>query len=376
MPNVLLLCEFPTLNGGEQSMLATLEGVAAAGFQPRVLCPSAGPLAVALHDRDVETVPFDFHMPDGVRRPQQLLRTDLAQVFAKHRPDLVHANSLAMGRLSGPVTADLHIPSISHLRDIIRLSGKAIDDLNCHTRLLAVSHAVRDFHVAYGLSPDKIHVLYNGVDLNRFHPRPPTGWLHRELEIPSNAMLVGAIGQLGLRKGQEVLLQAAQSLADRLPNAHYILVGERNSDKDESRRFEAQLHAAGHGLLEGRVHFLGVRRDVDRLLNELTLLVHTARQEPLGRVLLEASACGVAVIATDVGGTREIFPGQRECAWLIPPDDVNALGDAMMTLLCEDTLRLKLGQAARRRAEQQFDIGAAVSGLLSHYRAVTQANTD
>ena len=96
---------------------------------------------------------------------------------------------------------------------------------------------------------------------------------------------------------------------------HYVIVGQRHSEKAESRQFATI--GQGHARLActqraraapARVHFLGVRNDVCRLLDELTLLVHPARQEPLGRVLLEAAAAGVAVIATDVGGTPEIFP--------------------------------------------------------------------
>ena len=182
-----------------------------------------------------------------------------------------------------------------------------MDDLNGHARLLAVSRAAREFHVAQGLAAERTHVLYNGVDTQRFCPRSATGWLHRQLGIPESSMLVGTIGQLGPRKGQDVLLPR-QSLIHCLPNVHYVLVGERHSSKGESRQYEMQLHAVAKGALSGRVHFLGFRNDVPRLLNELDLLVHPARQEPLGRVLLEAAAAGVAVIATDVGGTREIFP--------------------------------------------------------------------
>ena len=64
---------------------------------------------------------------------------------------------------------------------------------------------------------------------------------------------------------------------------------------------------------------MGVRSDVDRMLGEATLLVHPARQEPLGRVLLEAAAAGIAVVTTTVGGTREIFPPDRNAAILVPP---------------------------------------------------------
>jgi glycosyltransferase involved in cell wall biosynthesis len=370
MPVVLLLCEYPTLNGGEQSMLSTLDGVRAAGFLPRVMCPAEGPLAAALHSRGIETIPWECCDPNGVRVPQDRLRLGLAVALQKSRPALLHANSLAMGRLSGPVARELQTPSIAHLRDIVGLSARAIADINEHSRLLAVSGAVRDFHVAKGLLAEKTHVLHNGVDLERLCPRAMTGRLHRQLGLPNDARLVGTIGQLGLRKGQDVLLRAAQSLADRLPNVHYVLVGERHSNKEESRQFEAHLHEIASGALAGHVHFLGFRNDVDQLLAEFTLLVHPARQEPLGRVLLEAAAAGLAVIATDVGGTREIFSTDDFAALLIPPNDAERLADALSRLVNDDSARGQLAAAARCRAEKQFDVRTAAEGLVRHYQAV------
>jgi len=185
--------------------------------------------------------------------------------------------------------------------------------------------------------------------------------------------LIATIGQTGLRKGQEVLASAAASLAGQLPDVHYLFVGERHSQKEESRRFEADLHAAGTGPLAGKFHFLGFRPDVPEILRELTLLVHPARQEPLGRVLLEAAATGVSVIATDVGGTQEIFPRPSESARLIPPDDADALAQTMLDLLQDETSRGVLAKAARRRAEEAFDIRSAVARLIEHYRQIGQA---
>jgi glycosyltransferase involved in cell wall biosynthesis len=335
-----------------------------------VAAPGEGPLAEALRGRGVEVVGFRTHDQGGQRRPQAELRGELAAIVRRRRPDLLHANSLAMGRLSGPVCRNAGLPSLAHLRDIIRLSPQAAADLSCHARLLAVSQAARDFHVASGLAAEKVHVLYNGVDLDRFHPRPPCGYLHQELGLPPTAQLIGTIGQIGLRKGQDVLVRAATRLAERLPNAHWLIVGERFSDKEESRRFEADLHAAAAGPLAGRLHFLGYRDDVDRLMSELTLLVHPARQEPLGRVLLEAAASGVPVVATDVGGTREVFPPHSHSARLVPPGDPAALAAAILELMVADTLRCSLGAAARRRAEEAFDVQSATAGLIRQYAAL------
>ena len=87
------------------------------------------------------------------------------------------------------------------------------------------------------------------------------------------------------------------------------------------------------------------------LLAELTLLVHPARQEPLGRVLLEAAAAGVPVVATDVGGTREIFSDDE--AELIVPDDVAALAAAIERMLADESLRRRRGAAASRAFEKR-----------------------
>jgi glycosyltransferase involved in cell wall biosynthesis len=375
MPETLILCEYPTLNGGERSMLATLDGIRAGGFAPALIAPPDGPLAAELTTRGVELIPFQCRAADGARIAQNRLREQLAEILRRRRPALLHANSLAMGRLSGPVAADCGLPSIAHLRDIISLSAQAVADLNRHRRLLAVSAATREFHVAAGLDAEKTHVLYNGVDLDEFRPRTPTGYLHRELGLPSDAQLIGTIGQIGLRKGQDVLLEAASAVVGQCSAAHFLIVGERNSEKEESRKYEDKLRDTASSRMTGRVHFLGRRDDVSLLLNELTLLAHPARQEPLGRVLLEAAASGVAVVASDVGGTREIFPTEADAARLVPPDNPARLAAATLELLGDRRLRDRLGAVARRRARQSFDIRATVENLLNQYVASRGANT-
>jgi glycosyltransferase involved in cell wall biosynthesis len=362
---VLLVCEYASLNGGERSILATLDAVRRWGFALVATAPAQGPLADALAARAVELIPWDT----GADRSLAQRRARLAEILRRRRVDLLHANSLAMGRLSGPVAHAVGVPSLSHLRDIVGLSRQALADLSSHRRLLAVSQAVREFHVAAGLSADRTHVLYNGVDLDVLQPRPANGYLHRELRLPPDALLAGTIGQIGLRKGHDVLVAAANRLAGRFPQLHWLLVGCRYSDKDESRRYEVELHRAA-APLGGKFHFLGVRDDVADLLHELTVLVHPARQEPLGRVLLEAAAAGTPVVATDVGGTGEIFPPETDSASLVPPDDPAALAEAVARLLADPARRVLCAARARRHAEQHFSLAVAAAGLVEHYRAL------
>lgn len=369
MPRLLILCEYPTLLGGERSMLATLPAVASAGFDVIVAAPNRGPLAAALQDRNIAHVDWPTQDETGVRAPLEQLRVELEALINSTQPDLVHANSLSTARIAGPVAAAAGVRSIGHFRDIIKLTSQALDDINRHERLLAVSKATSDFHVAQGIDAGKCFVLYNGVDLDEFHPRPACGYLHRELQLPANTTLVAVIGQLGLRKGTEVAFAAAKLLAGEMPGIHWLIVGERSSNKAESLEFEALLQSlAGKPPLAGRVHFLGVRRDISRLMNECTLLVHTARQEPLGRVFLEATASGLPAVATDVGGTREIYPSEQDGAVLIRPDNPVELGAAVQLLLFDDARREALAVGARRRAEAVFDIRIAAATLIEQYR--------
>ena len=156
-----------------------------------------------------------------------------------------------------------------------------------------------------------------------------------------------------------------------MSDVHFLIVGRRYSQKDEARAFEQRVRQqANCRVLRGRVHSLGVRTDIDCLLRELTVYVHAARQEPLGRVLLESAATGLPVVATDVGGTREIFDTYPPSALLVPPDAVEQLAQSIHHALSNSVLRHDLGRAARRRAETTFDVREAAVRLADHYSEI------
>jgi glycosyltransferase involved in cell wall biosynthesis len=302
---------------------------------------------------------------DFAELPLAEKRCNLEKILREYPADLVHANSLSMGRLSGPVLVQQEIPGVTHLRDIIRLSHAAIGDLNRHERLFAVSEAAWAFHIQQGIDPAKCVTLYNGVDLQEFRPKTPTKYLHHELGLPEEARLLGSIGQIGMRKGQDVLIDAVESILEPL-NLHLLLVGERFSNKNEAIQFEKDLRScASRKPFEGRVHFLGIRNDIADLLPELTLLVHPARQEPLGRVLLESLACGVAAIATDVGGTSEILPCRSQ---LILPDDPGKLREKLIAALENDSWRQEIAMKSRKTAESKFADVVCVERLIRYYQ--------
>lgn len=372
LAKVAWLCEYPLAGGGDRSLLATLDGVRAAGFEPVALTPARGELAAMFASRQIPIRPVAWYGSDGVRLAQPAARSQLASLLAAERPDLLHANSLAMARLAGPVAVDLGIPSIGHLRDIVGLSAAAVADLNRNTRLLAVSQATREFHLAQGVAAEKTLVLYNGVDLDHFAPSTtrPIGGLAAELQLQPDALLIGCIGQIIQRKGQDLLSPLANRLQSEYPAAHLLVIGDCPSQKEEAIAFHSEVRRQLSSAAPGRVHFLGRRSDVAQILPQLALLVHPARQEPLGRVLLEAAACGLAIVATQVGGTAEIFPPQADTAELVPVGDGAAIAAAVGNLLNDPERRARLAAAARQRAAAAFDARHAAAGLVAHYAAV------
>ena len=379
MSRLLWLFEYPTVNGGERSLAATIPWVRAAGIDVAALMPTPSAAASLLAAAGVRVVPAPSDVTGtGVRLPLAERRARLAEALTTESPDLVVANSLSMARLAGPVTRELGLPAGGHLRDIVGLSPAAVADVNRLDRLWAVSQATRDYHLAQGLAADKLRVFYNGIDTEQFRPRPRTGHLAAELGLTSDARIIATIGQLVQRKGVDLALEAFIAAAGDLPDWHLVIVGQRYSQKEEARQFEVALHQRrDRSAVPDRIHFLGRRDDVGELLVEVDLLVHAARQEPLGRVLLEAAACGLPVVAADVGGTREVFAiadsadcsvvGPMACE-LVPTGDVVALSTAIRRLAGDAPLREHLGEAARRLAQSRFDIRLRGPAIAAAYR--------
>ncbi len=372
---IALLFEYATLNGGERSMLACLDWCR--HHEPDLefvaIAPAHGRLAEALHERAIRVIPWAMIGPDGSKLPRERIAESLLLAVGEARPSLLHANSLAMGRLTGAITSRLTVPTSAHLRDILKLSTSSITDLNRNQRLIAVSQATHDALVAQGLDPEHTVVVHNGLDLTLFRPHERTGSLQRELQLPGNSILVATIGQIGLRKGQDVLARAALDIVRSVPDAHFLIVGERSSVKEESIQFERGIRQQfNDNGLGNRLHCLGYREDIPRLMAEIELVVHPANQEPYGRVLLEAAGCAVPVVATNVGGTAEIVT-DGITGRLVPPRDPIALASAVVKLLANDEQRQSMRLAARQRAIDEFDVARSAKQLVHQWSTVVRS---
>jgi glycosyltransferase involved in cell wall biosynthesis len=369
---IAIIFEFSTLNGGERSMLAVLDRLKANDSRIEFVAigPGFGRLANALRKSEIPLHVWSLNDPSGVRRRAEEIETSLCQLIESIKPDLVHANSLAMGRLLGRISARIEASTTGHLRDIIKLSAAAVADLNRNLKLVAVSEATRSFHVGQGLDERRLVVIHNGVDLDQFRPRSRTGWLHAELGLNRESLLIACIGQIGLRKGQDILAAATADIVKHFPTAHFLLIGERTSQKPESIEFEQTIRRRFEDAgLADHLHLIGSREDVAEILGEIDLLVHPANQEPFGRVLLEASAAGVPIVATNVGGTSEIVL-DGVTGGLIPPKNPVALAEAVIKSLTNKAESQYFRQTARERAVRDFSINVAARKLSTFWNEI------
>jgi len=367
-PHLAILFEYPTLSGGELSMLGALERIDRCQFT--AFAPAAGPLSEALRQQGIPVADFTLHSPMG-KLSRNDARAVLAALIDTLRPDIVHANSLSMSRLLGSCRDVGEMPRTGHLRDILKLSHKAISHLNRCDRLIAVSQATADFHIEQGLDEDRITVIHNGVDLERLQPREPDS-LRTELGLSPASRLIGTVGQICLRKGHDLLPQVAARLACRENDIHFVIVGERYSTKQESIEFDRAIDVGFRELgLSSHLHRFGFRDDVPQLLNEFDVLFHPARQEPLGRVLLEAAASGCPIVATDVGGTPEIVEHERS-ALLFPVDDAEKASCYLRRIMEDRQLADSLAIAARERMEKLFSIELAAQRLVEFWSRLFQ----
>ena len=350
-PRIACVFEHPTLSGGERSMLEVARRLQHR-FDFVAFAPPGGALRTALQSAGLEVVVFErTRRPASGETPAELTARALAGVV---EADLLHGNSLSTAQFTGRAGELLGIPAIAHVREIEGLNPARVRRIEMNHTVIAVSHAVRDHLAGEGVAAEKISVVRNGVDLEALHPDRIEGTIRSELGLPSGCPLIATVGQISLRKATDVFVQTVGRLSRRRHDLRAIVVGERFSRKAETVRFEADLRASvERQRLAGSVRFLGWRDDVPSILRDLDLLVHPARQEPLGRVLLEAAALEVPCVAAEVGGNPEIIDHERT-GWLVPPDDPEALAERIAWAIDHPDVRRRAGREARRKVEREF----------------------
>jgi glycosyltransferase involved in cell wall biosynthesis len=223
------------------------------------------------------------------------------------------------------------------------------------------SEGVRDFYVQHGTPAECVRVIPNGVAI----PDPPIitrRQLLAELELPENCRLIGLIGRLWPQKRVKDAIWAADLLKVIRDDTHLLIIGD-GPEYDRLHRFRDRCE------IRDKVHFLGSRGDVSRLLPYFDVLWSTSGYEGQSNVILEAMAAGVPIVATDIPGTRELVVSGVS-GQLVPVGDRAAFTKKTDQILNDPALAAHLAAAARERVQTLFSTEAMVARHAALYREI------
>lgn len=327
--------------GVERATAGLVTALVARGHDVHLVSPGAqGPLAgVTLHPLRLPRLPASLHalvLGRIARRAVAAGRWDVVQSHERTLCQQVYRAGEGCHRAY--LASDVRrVGRFLHHRVTLALEARVFART---PRIVAIARrGKREIEGLYGVSPSRVTVIYNGVDLERFHPDNVA--VHRrgaraEVDVAESEHLLIFAGSGFERKG---LVTAIQALA-RL--AHMVLIVIGRGDEMRYRGLAERLGVAD------RVRWLGVRSDLERWYAAADVLVLPTRYEPFGNVHLEALASGLPVVTTTVAGGSEVVEDGKNGA-VVAPGDANALAAAVATLRAQD--HGLLAEAARRAAE-------------------------
>lgn len=346
------------LYGGALQVLYLIEGLSKMGCQNTLVCPKGSAIGQ-------QAMPFAMvcELPmRGEIDPGFLLR--LLRIIRKESPQLVHVHSRRGADLWGGIAAKL-----SRVKAVItrRVDNREIPLIarakyGLYDRVITISYEIRRVLISEGVPARKLVCVRSAVDYRRYEKDCERTWFFKEFSLNPENRAIGVIAQLIPRKGHRYLIQAAPKILENCPEARFIFFGQGPL----KRQLESLCTEKDLG---GKIYFAGFRRDLERILPCLDMVVHPATMEGLGVALLQAAAAGVPILATKAGGIPEIVKhGQN--GYLLPVGDVDGIAEAVISLLKDPAKTMSFGQAGREMVISRFSVDAMVGGNLRVYTQV------
>jgi len=342
--------------GQERRILKEMLAMRERGHHMEAICQPGCWLARELAEAGFTVYPIPMAGPanyvKGVLAIRRILRAGRYDVLNTHsRRDTVIA--AAAGRLAGT-------PLIVRTRHLANKVGSLWSYTWLPHRVTTVSDYVRNYLISRGVPPERVATVYSPVALP---PRVARSTLRDELGLSDDDVVVGCVAVMRATKGHKELIEAIAPIMAERADLHLVFAGSGSPVMEQVR---AQVDALG---LARRIHLLGMRSDVPNLLAGFDIFALATRQEASGTVYVEAQACGVPVIGTDVGGVSEMMRA-GVTGLLVPVQDPAALAGALRQLIGDPALRRRMGEAGYRmvREEGVFSTGRLAETTEAVYR--------
>jgi len=346
------------LYGGAAQVRYLIDGLSAAHVDNVLLCPPGS--ALATEPPAGEIVPLALHGELDLGMLPRLVRAIRAV-----RPDVVHVHSRRGADLYGGFAAAVAgVPAVL-TRRVDSAEPRWLTRLKCrpYSAVVALSRAIEAQLAAAGVADSRLVRIPSAVDTARYRPDPAArARVLAEFGLPGDALVVAVVAQLIERKGHHGFLAVLPELVRAEPRMRVLCFGRGPLEQ----RLAREIAECGLAQI---VTLAGFRRELPQLLPGFDLLVHPAEREGLGLALLEAAAAGVPVVACAAGGVPDVVEHEVTGA-LVPVGDGAALRDTVGQLLAAPGQRVRLGVAARARAERRFAVPAMVAAHVSLYERV------
>jgi glycosyltransferase involved in cell wall biosynthesis len=297
----------------------------------------------------------------------------LYRLMRREKPHIVHTHTATAGLLGRLAAKLAGVPVVLHTfhGHVLRgyfgpLRSKTLVWMErflarLSDRIVTVSEGQRRELAEYGVAPlEKITVVPLGFELEALLAcESHRGQLRRELGLAYESKLVGIVARLVPIKNHRLFFQAAQVVAEAVPQVRFLVVG------DGEQREELEAYAGEMGL-EGRILFTGWRRDLSRLYADLDVVALTSINEGTPVSLIEAMAAGVPVVATAVGGVPDVV-ADGETGYLVEDGDVNGLAEAIIELLRSPEKAREMGMAGRKAVYPKFTSQTLIANVEGLY---------
>ncbi len=295
----------------------------------------------------------------------------LRRLIRECNAEIVHTNGVM--NLQAAIAARLEaVPLVWHLNDVF--TPKALRTIllplvrSWSTQIAVAARAVGEHYFPKPSSINgRLRVLYAPVDTKRFNPSIEGSRIRAELCIPADCPLIGTVGNFDPVKGQHYLLEAVPRIRQEYPRAKFLFVGEALKNRhgywgELRRRADALGFAA-------EVVFAGRREDMPEVYGAIDIYVHPSESEACPMAVMEASASGVPVVATDVGGTRELVE-EGVTGLLIEPRNPAQIADSVIRVLADPGLARRIGTAGAERMRRYFSLDHCVEAHVRLYESV------
>lgn len=350
--HVLEIAGNAIVGGMEKYVYNLVQHLPAAHFKVTVLTPFESAFTSSLRQMgsEVYVTLMDINPPwRSIQFTTELVRHLKIDIIHTHLPR-AHALGGIVGKLTGiPVVATIHGMEIN------------INDLSfcrtCGTNLTVVCYEAYSEALALGLPAEALTMIPNGVDTKTFTANRNGASFRKALHLAPATPLVGFVGRLAWEKGPDQFVLMAQHVHERLPDVHFVIVGEGPMEEELNDMMKA-------AKMESYFHMAGLWTNTWEVYPAMDIVVQTSRVEGMPFALLEAMACGRPVVAIGVGGVTEIVE-VGTTGLLSAGSDWAGLGKAVVSLLNNPERMKQMGHASRKRVEESFDLRNSIRMMAS-----------